>query len=198
MCRTRHQVGRWKGHGFQTLWSGLHDCKTSVWLWWQRPLFLSLQVSWDKKIKRWRSVGEQTAKYSRCVPVRARLSRTTSPALAVPCNWGENKDRNYMFIFDNNFNLLCSPSRSETPTKSRWEFVLLRLKVPQHEITKSTWCICLFFFRYLNRGSSISFDLSWYQMLSDMLLTVSDACECYMEDTNVATIKMCPEKTAAC
>lgn len=31
-------------------------------------------------------------------------------------------------------------------------------------------------------------------MLSDILLTVSDNYECYMEDTNVATIKMCPEK----
>lgn len=151
-----------KGQRFQTrnpLLSGLHDCKPSVWRRWQRPLFLSLQVFWDKKIKRWRSVGEQTAKYSRRVPVRARLSRTTSPALAVPCNWGENKDRNYMFIFDNNFNLLCSPSRSETPTKSRWEFVLLRLKVPQHEITESTWCICLF----LPLSELEQLDQFWYQ-----------------------------------
>lgn len=119
-----------KGHSFQT-WnpfsSGLHDWEPGVWQGWQRPLFLSSQVFWDKKIKRWRSVGEQTAKYSRCVPVRARLSRTTSPTLAVPCNWGENKDRNYMFIFDNNFNLLCSPSRNKTPTKvaekpSHWDW----------------------------------------------------------------------------
>lgn len=118
-----------------------------------------LQVFWDKKIKRWRSDGDQTAKYSRCVPVRARLSRTTSPALAVPCNWGENKDRNYMFIFDNNFNLLCSPSRSETPTKSRWESVLLRLKVRQHEITESTWCIC----QFLLLSELGQFYQFWYQ-----------------------------------
>lgn len=89
------------------------------------PLFFHSHSFWNKKIKRWRSVGEQTAKYSRCVHVRARLSRTTSPALTMPCNWGENKDRNYMFIFDNNFNLLCSPSENETPTKRHWDSVLL-------------------------------------------------------------------------
>ena len=51
-------------------WLHLHDCKPSVWRRWRGPLFLSLQLFWDKKIKRWRSVGEQNAKYSRCVPVR--------------------------------------------------------------------------------------------------------------------------------
>lgn len=91
------------------------------------PLFFYSHPFWNKKIKQWRSVGEQTAKYSRCVHVRARLSRTTSPALTMPCNWGENKDRNYMFIFDNNFNLLRSPSEMEAPTERRWES-LPRLK----------------------------------------------------------------------
>lgn len=90
---------------------------------------LTRSTSGIRKIKQWRSVKEQNAKNRRCVHVRARLSRTTSPALTMPCNWGENKDRNYMFIFDNNFNLLRSPSENETPTKRRWESALLRLKV---------------------------------------------------------------------
>lgn len=166
--------------------SGLHDSKPSVWRQWQRPWFLSSQVFWDKKIKRWRSVGEQIAKYSRCVPVRARLSKTKSPALAVPCNREENKDRNYMFIFDNNFNLLCSPSRSEMPTKSRWESVLLRLKVQQREITESTWCICQFL---LNRDS---FNISRYQRFSEILLAVSDDCERHTE----ATMLKCAHKNS--
>lgn len=91
-----------------------------------------------RKIKQWRSVKEQNAKNRRCVHVRARLSRTTSPALTMPCNWGENKDRNYMFIFDNNFNLLCSPSENETPTKRRWESALLRLKVKLDLFNRNT------------------------------------------------------------
>lgn len=52
------------------------------------------------------SVEEQTAKYSLCVTVRAKLSQTTSllwPCLVIE---GENKEWNYMFIFENNFNLL--------------------------------------------------------------------------------------------
>lgn len=97
----------------------------------QQPLFFHSHHFWKKKAKQWRSVAEQAAKYSRCVHVRARLSRTTSPALTMPCNWGENKDRNYMFIFDNNFNLLCSPSENETPTKKGAEnlFSARRLRV---------------------------------------------------------------------
>lgn len=47
------------------------------------------------------------------------------------------------------------------------------------------------FFCYLNWSSSISFDISRNQTLSDMLLTASDDD---MEDTDVATITMCPEK----
>lgn len=90
---------------------------------------LTRSTSEIRKVKQWRSVQEQNAKNRRCVHVRARLSRTTSPAPTMPCNWGENKDRNYMFIFDNNFNLLCSPSENGTPTKRRWESALLRLKV---------------------------------------------------------------------
>lgn len=99
---------------------------------------LAHSTSEIRKIKQWRSVKEQNAKNRRCVHVRARLSRTTSPALTMPCNWGENKDRNYMFIFDNNFNLLCSPSENETPTKRRWESALLRLKVELDLFNRNT------------------------------------------------------------
>lgn len=99
---------------------------------------LARSTSGRRKIKQWRSVKEQNAKNRRCVHVRARLSRTTSPALTMPCNWGENKDKNYMFIFDNNFNLLCAPSEDETPTKRRWESALLRLKVKIDLLNRNT------------------------------------------------------------
>lgn len=47
------------------------------------------------------------------------------------------------------------------------------------------------FFCYRNWDSYLSFDISRYQMFSDILLTISDDYEHYMEATNVATIKMC-------
>lgn len=70
------------------------------------------------------SVEEQPAKYSLCVTVRAKRSQTTSllwPCLVIE---GENKEWNYMFIFENNFNLL-SPhfGKKQHPqghSKPRW------------------------------------------------------------------------------
>lgn len=70
------------------------------------------------------SVEEQPAKYSLCVTVRAKRSQTTSllwPCLVIE---GENKEWNYMFIFENNFNLLSphfgKKRHPQGHSKPRW------------------------------------------------------------------------------